>query len=126
MPVAPPPVTPVTTPARTPTPPAPPPTPGPPTIWKVFWFWKLLAALAAEEEDAEEEEEEDWPKTGLFGRNPPNEELSEFEEELLEADEDDELLPEELEVPVNTGLLGNGLFGLDRKLFGKLFKFGLF
>jgi len=128
MPVAPPPVTPVTTPARTPTP-AP---PGLPTIWKVFWFWKLLAPLEAEEDDADEEEEEDCPKTGLeaeegdcpktglFGTKP-NEELSEFAEELLEAEEEDELLPEELEVPTNTGLLGswpgNGLFGLDRKLF---------
>ena len=128
--MAPPPVTPVTTPARTPTP-APPGLPVP-TIWKVFWFWKLLAALEAEEDDADEEEEEDCPKTGLeaeegdcpntglFGTKP-NEELSEFAEELLEAEEEDELLPEELEVPTNTGLLGswpgNGLFGLDRKLF---------
>ena len=37
----------------------------------------------------------------------PNEELSELEEELLEADDDEELLPEELEVPVITGLLGS-------------------
>ena len=94
-----------------------------------------MAALAAEEAEEEAEEEEDCPKTeglfglklfkfGLFGKKPPNEELSEFDEELLEADEDDELLPEELEVPANTALLGswlgNGLFGL------KLFKFGLF
>ena len=119
IPLAPPPETPVTTPARTPTPPG----PGLPTIWKVFWFWKLLAALAAEEDDADDEEEEDWPNTGLFGTKP-NEELAEFEEELLEAEEDDELLPEELEVPANTWLLASwpvkGLFGLERKLF-KLF-----
>jgi len=79
-----------------------------------------LAPLEAEEDDADEEEEEDCPNTGLFGTKP-NEELSEFAEELLEAEEEDELLPEELEVPTNTGLLGswpgNGLFGLDRKLF---------
>ena len=82
-----------------------------------------MAALAAEEDDADDEEEEDWPNTGLFGTKP-NEELAEFEEELLEAEEDDELLPEELEVPANTWLLAswpvNGLFGLERKLF-KLF-----
>ena len=113
MPVAPPPVTPVTTPERTPTPPAPAP-PAPLTIWKVFWFSKLLAELAAEEDEEEAEEEEDCPNTGLFGTNPPNRELSELDEELLEADEDDELLPEELEVPENTAL--------DRKLF----KFWLF
>jgi len=108
MPVAPPPVTPVTTPERTPTPPAPAP-PAPLTIWKVFWFSKLLPELAAEEDEEEAEEEEDCPNTGLFGTNPPNRELSELDEELLEADEDDELLPEELEVPENTAL--------DRKLF---------
>ena len=42
----------------------------------------------------------------MFGMKP-NEELSELEEELLEADDDEELLPEELEVPVITGLLGS-------------------
>jgi len=79
-----------------------------------------LAALEAEEDDEDEEEEEDCPKAGLFGPNPKVE-LPELEEELLEAEEEDELLPEELEVPANTGLLGswpgNGRFGLERKLF---------
>ena len=77
-----------------------------------------MAALAAEEDEAEEEEEEDWPNTGLTGLlgMKPKEELSELEEELLEADEDEELLPEELEVPANTAP-GNGRLALDRKLF---------
>ena len=68
---------------------------------------KSLAALDdAEEEDAEEDEE-DFPKAELLGPSPnPNSELLELDDELLADEEDDELLPEELEEPAKTALLG--------------------
>ena len=105
MPLAP--DNPVTTPARRLTPAPPPTPPSPPPIWKEFCWLKLLAELEDEEEEDDAEELEDFPKPAapLFDPNP-NTELSELDDELLAADDDEELLPDELEDPAKTALSG--------------------